>query len=88
MATEWEPLGRFVNDGNRGSGSGHLYLARNATPVAEPNSGDLETVTIQLMSLDELLRAAQDGDVGDIPNAAAIGLAAVRLCRESASAEV
>lgn len=83
LASSWEALGHFVNDGNRGSGSGHLYLAREATQVAEPNSGDLETVTIELMSLDSLLRATQSGEVGDIPNAAAIGLAAVRLNRES-----
>jgi ADP-ribose pyrophosphatase len=85
VADKWELLGCFVSDGNRGSGSGHLYLARHATPVAEPNSGDLETVTIESISLDALLRAIQEGEIGDIPNAAAIGLAAVRLGRESTS---
>jgi len=84
-AEEWEPLGHFVNDGNRGSGSGHLYLARGATPIGEPDSGDLETVTVELRSLNDLLRAALDGEIGDIPNAAALGLAAVRLNRESES---
>jgi ADP-ribose pyrophosphatase len=87
QANRWDALGHFVNDGNRGSGSGHLYLARDATQVAEPNSGDLETVTIELMSLDSLLRAIQAGEVGDIPNAAAIGLAAVRLNRESGNVD-
>ena len=84
-AEQWETLGHFVNDGNRGSGSGHLYLARGATPIAEPDSGDLETVTVELRSLNDLLRAALDGEIGDIPNAAALGLAAVRLNRESES---
>lgn len=78
-AERWETLGRFVNDGNRGGGSGHLFLARGATPVAEPNSGDLEGATVELVSLSDLLHAAADGDIGDIPNAAALGLAAVRL---------
>jgi len=78
-AEQWETLGRFVNDGNRGSGSGHLYLAHDATPVTEPNSGDLETVAIELRSLDDLLQAVRDGEIGDIPNAAALGLAAARL---------
>jgi len=80
VADTWEPLGHFVNDGNRGGGSGHLYLARAARPAAEPNSGDLETVTIELISLEDLVQSTATGAIGDIPNAAAIGLAAVRLC--------
>ncbi len=78
-AERWESLGSFVNDGNRGGGSGHLFLARGARPVAEPNSGDLERVTVERVSLADLLRAAGNGDIGDIPNAAALGLAAARL---------
>ena len=78
-AERWEPLGSFVNDGNRGGGSGHLFLARGARLVAEPNSGDLETVTVELFTLADLLQAARDGEIGDIPNAAALGLAAARL---------
>jgi ADP-ribose pyrophosphatase len=75
-AERWESLGSFVNDGNRGGGSGHLFLARGAVPVAEPNSGDLERVTIEHRTLADLLHAAAQGDIGDIPNAAALGLAA------------
>lgn len=79
QAEHWETLGSFVSDGNRGGGSGHLFLARGARPVTEPQSGDLERVTVELFSLAELLHAAELGDIGDIPNAAALGLAAVRL---------
>lgn len=78
-AERWEALGSFVNDGNRGGGSGHLFLAREARPVAEPNSGDLETVAVEPVALSDLLQAARMGEIGDIPNAAALGLAAVRL---------
>ena len=78
-------LGSFINDGNRGCGTGHLYLARNARKVTDPDSGDLETVTIDLMSLDDLLEATYTGAVADLPNAAVIGLAAARLLREAAS---
>ena len=84
-AGTWETLGSFINDGNHGCGTGHLYLARDARKVTDPDSGDLETVTIDLMSLDDLLEATYSGDVGDIPNAAVIGLAAVRLLRETVS---
>jgi ADP-ribose pyrophosphatase len=79
QAERWETLGSFVNDGNRGGGRGHLFLARGARPVSEPQSGDLERVTVELFTLAELLHAAGHGEIGDIPNAAALGLAAVRL---------
>jgi ADP-ribose pyrophosphatase len=84
-AQRWESLGSFINDGNRGSGEGHLYLARGARRVADPDSGDLETVSIELVSLNDLLAATRRGEVGDIPNAAAIGLAASQLLRETGS---
>lgn len=85
QAAEWESLGSFMNDGNRGSGRGHLFLAYHARQVREPDSGDLELVTINLMSLDDLLEATRRGEVGDIPNVAAIGLAAARVPRGTAS---
>lgn len=78
-AEQWEALGSFVNDGNRGGGRGHLFLARGARRVAEPNSGDLERATVECFSLADLLQAAERGDIGDIPNAAALGLAALRI---------
>ena len=36
-AADWTPLGRYVVDGNRGAGVGHLYLARGARKVAVPS---------------------------------------------------
>ncbi len=80
-APDWETLGSFTNDGNRGGGHGHMYLARGAHRVAEPDSGDLETVSIELKALAELVEATRTGEVAVIGNAAAIGLAALRLTR-------
>jgi ADP-ribose pyrophosphatase len=74
-AEEWLALGGFTNDGNRGCGMGHLFLARRAQKVAEPDAGDLEEMEIDLMSLDEVLDAVRRGDVAVLSVAAAIGLA-------------
>ncbi|MGA7669723.1 MAG: NUDIX hydrolase [Nitrolancea sp.] len=82
-AEDWEPLGSFTNDGNRGGGSGHLFLARRARHVAEPDSGDLESVSIELRTFDELLSAIQTGEVAVISNAAAIALAILQMSRTS-----
>ncbi len=78
-AEDWESLGSFTNDGNRGGGSGHLFLARKARRVTSPNSGDLETIDIELRTLHQLLDATQTGEVAVISNAAAIALAFARL---------
>ena len=75
VAEEWIPLGGFTNDGNRGCGIGHLFLARRARQVAEPDAGDLEEMQIRLMGLDEVLAAVRRGDVAVLSAAAAIGLA-------------
>lgn len=76
-AEEWLPLGGFANDGNRGFGVGHFFLARRARQVAAPDAGDLEELAIGLLPLDELARAALAGEVGVLSSAAAIGLAVV-----------
>ncbi len=80
-AGDWETLGSFVTDGNRGSGTAHLFLARDARYVTTPNSGDLEEMSVELMRFETLVQATRDGEVAVVSNAAAIGLAAVRLLR-------
>ncbi len=75
VAEEWVSLGSFVNDGNRGGGTGFLFLARQARRVAEPNAGDLEEIVVGLMPLAELAEAARRGEVAILSIAAAIGLA-------------
>ena len=79
VANRWEPLGSFTNDGNRGGGRGHLFLARDARQVAEPDSGDLESVTIELLTFDELMAAVRSGAIAVMANATAIALAMLQL---------
>ena len=74
-AEEWLSLGGFANDGNRGCGTGFFYLARGARRVAQPDAGDLEEMAVELMGLDELVRAVRRGEVAVLSIAAAIGLA-------------
>ncbi len=62
VASEWIPLGSYRVDGNRGAGTGHLFFARRARRVAEPNADDLEELELLFMSEEELrvaLRAGQ-----------------------------
>jgi ADP-ribose pyrophosphatase len=80
VADEWVSLGSFTNNGNRGCGVGHLFLARQAQKVAEPDAGDLEEMEIGLMGLDEVIEAVRRGDVAVLSVAAAIGLAVAAQC--------
>jgi ADP-ribose pyrophosphatase len=60
-AHHWENLGQFVVDGNRGNGSAHFFLARDAQKVAEPDSDDLEEQVMLLLSRAEVEAAVARG---------------------------
>jgi ADP-ribose pyrophosphatase len=80
-AATWSPLGTFVVDGNRGCGTAHLFLAQGATRVADPDGKDLAELEIELLTLDDFVRAIDQGRSVELATAAAIGLAARRLHR-------
>jgi ADP-ribose pyrophosphatase len=80
-ATAWTSLGRYVVDGNRGCGVGHLYLARGARKVAEPNADDLEEQELVLLTRDEVEEALIAGGLEVLSWAAALALALVALDR-------
>jgi ADP-ribose pyrophosphatase len=82
VAQAWSFLGAFVEDGNRGCGRAHLYLATGARRVAEPASGDLEEMFIDLMSLPDLFEATRRGETPVLGIVAALGLAAEALRRD------
>jgi ADP-ribose pyrophosphatase len=74
-ADEWQSLGDLSTSGNRGMGRAHLFLARGLRAVAPPDSGDLETLVLEWLSLDELRRLWRAGEFDNTAASAAIGLA-------------
>jgi len=62
-AAELTPLGRYVVDGNRGAGVGHLFLAKGARKVSEPDADDLEEQELLLLSRDEVEAALAAGEI-------------------------
>jgi ADP-ribose pyrophosphatase len=80
-APNWIPLGRFVVDGNRGAGHGHLFLACGARRVAEPVVDDLEEQELLAVSRDEVERALLAGEFKVMSWATAVALALVALDR-------
>ncbi len=66
-AKDWENLGEFAVDGNRGCGLAHFFLARGAHKVAEPDSDDLEDQELLLLSRAEIEAAVARGAFKVLP---------------------
>ena len=71
----WEPLGRWVVDGNYGVGTEHAFVARGARKVREQAHDDLEEIAVELHTRDEILAALRSGDIAQLSSAAALGVA-------------
>ncbi|WP_322495557.1 NUDIX hydrolase [Chloroflexus sp.] len=78
-ASEWEHLGRYTVDGNRGAGVAHLYLAWGATFVGKGESDDLEAQELVLLTVDEVRQALAAGEFKVLAWATVIALALLRL---------
>ena len=80
-APDWTSLGRYVVDGNRGAGVGHLYLARGARRVAEPDADDLEEQELLVLGRDEVETALLAGEFKVMSWATVVALTLVALDR-------
>lgn len=81
IAAHWQHLGTFINNGNLGAGRGHYYLAREAVQVREPNSGDLENMTLVLSDRPALNDSLWNGKITLLHHACAISLACMEFAR-------
>ena len=74
-AERWLSLGSLSVNGNRGMGRARFFLARGLRAVAAPDSGDLETLVLQWLPLDELRQLWRAGEFDNTAASALIGLA-------------
>jgi ADP-ribose diphosphatase len=58
---EWKFLSESVTHANAGGTTFYSFLARNCRKVTEPNSGDLETMRIERLSLHEVMASFANG---------------------------
>lgn len=73
VAEEWTALGSYVVQANQRGCVCHLFQARNARKVAEPDSGDLEEMRLELLTRADLIAAAAEGDYALLPVIALLG---------------
>ncbi len=81
-ADDWIALGRYVVDGNYGSGAMHAFIAKGARKVQEPNSGDHEEQELLVMPFADAVAKLRAGEVAQLSSAAALGLAATALAAD------
>ncbi len=74
-ADEWQYLTNLSVDGNRGLGRAYLFLARGLHPVAQPHSGDLESLEVEWLSLDQVRHRWHAGEFDNAAASALIGMA-------------
>lgn len=74
-AEDWDELGDYQVDGNRGAGRAYLYLAHGARCVAAPDADDLEEQQLLLLHRAELEAALDAGAFKVLPWATAVALA-------------
>lgn len=72
---EWLSLGRYAVDGNRGAGTAHLFLAKQARRVAEISADDLEEQQMLHLSRAEIEAALAANEFKVLPNATVMVLA-------------
>jgi 8-oxo-dGTP pyrophosphatase MutT (NUDIX family) len=78
-ASEWERLGAFCPDGNRGFGIAYFFLARSARPSHAPQPDELEELVVRTVPLSGIGELLISGDLGDLAAVAGIGLALASL---------
>ena len=79
IAEDWHSLGNYVVDPNRGTATGHLFLARRAKQVTAIDSDDLEEQEMLFLSRDELEVALLQGEFKILSWAAAVSFALLRI---------
>lgn len=74
-AEQWESLGSYAVDGNRGAGTAHFFLAQGAEKVAEIDADDLEVQELLLLSRAEVESALANHEFKVLAWAAIVSLA-------------
>lgn len=74
-APDWQFIGRFPVDGNRGAGTAYFYIALDAQRVTDIDADDLEEQELHLLSREEVESALDDGEIKLLPWATIVALA-------------
>lgn len=71
----WQALGSFCAAGNQGGSVAHAFRCKGAVRLADPDSGDLEEMTVELLDRAALSKAVSGGEFAIAGDLAALSLA-------------
>ena len=74
-ATNWQAIGQFPVDGNRGMGTAYFYIAQGAQRVTEIDADDLEEQELLQLTRAEVEAALDAGEIKLLPWATIVALA-------------
>ena len=82
-ASEWELLGTYCPDGNRGFGRAHFFLARNARLCQNAEIDEEEALVVRTVPLKGVGDLLLGPEFGELTAVAGIGLALARLSNKA-----
>lgn len=74
-ADEWLDLGAYITNANHRCQTAHFFKALGCRPVAEPDSGDLEEIEPVILTAEEVMAAARNGEFALVTQVAMFALA-------------
>lgn len=78
-ASDWDFLGTYCPDGNRGFGQAHFYLARGALLNVSADLDEGEALIVRTVPLDQVREVLVGAELGELTAVAGIGLALARI---------
>ncbi|NJL93604.1 MAG: NUDIX hydrolase [Anaerolineae bacterium] len=78
-SADWQALGAFFIDGNRGCGAVHAFLAREALAVQAPHLENTELLHLHRLPVDQVLGRWGAGDFPNVVTLAVVGRALYQL---------
>jgi len=83
VASEWELLGTYCPDGNRGFGRAHFFLARGARARQDAQLDEEEALVVRSVPMDGVHAMLLSSELGELTAVAGIGLALARLGKKT-----
>lgn len=75
VSDDWQFIGRYVLEANRGCGYAHAFLARNARLAAVPNPGDMGDMALDFLTMDEVRAKLFGGGFDIAPTVMTVSMA-------------
>ena len=82
-ATNWRAMGSYVPHANYGCGRVYLFLGQNAWRECAPDSGDLESMIVEVVDMTEVLDWVRKGCFQSLSSVTAVTLAALDIVQSN-----